>query len=249
MKTIILGDTHGRDIWKQIVTKENPDRVIFIGDYFDNYDIPAVIQMQNFKDIIEYKETAFTNDGQDNQHKTKVIMLIGNHDFHYFPEIGNQQYTGYQAGARYNIEHLVNENRYHLQMAYQFDDILCTHAGVSSVFMNHVFGYDGWNVETISDQLNDLWYYKPKSFKFAGLDPYGDDVQQSPIWIRPRSLQFANHKTLRKKVIQVVGHTKVHSIDVEGKSTGGRYYYIDCLETSKEYLIFNSNEKAKVGKL
>ena len=238
MNTLILGDTHGRDIWKQIVAKENPDRVVFIGDYFDSFNIPAVVQMQNFKDIIKYKETS----------NAEVIMLIGNHDYHYFPEIGYQGYSGYQAGARFNIEHLLNENRHHLQMAYQFDNILCTHAGVSSVFMDQVFGKDGWSVDNISTKLNEVWLYKPKTFSFNGLDPYGDDVYQTPIWIRPNSLQWANHKTLRKKIIQVVGHTTVDKIDIKGKTTGGRYYYIDCLETSKEYLIFNNN-KIEINKI
>ena len=32
MKTIFLGDTHGRSLWKDIVAKETPDRVVFIGD-------------------------------------------------------------------------------------------------------------------------------------------------------------------------------------------------------------------------
>ena len=52
MKTLILGDIHGRDIWEDIFNKELPDRVIFMGDYFDSFDIPGVIQMDNFKNII-----------------------------------------------------------------------------------------------------------------------------------------------------------------------------------------------------
>ncbi|NBP57427.1 metallophosphoesterase, partial [bacterium] len=40
MKTIFIGDIHGRSIWKEIVEQEKPDRVIFIGDYFDSFDIP-----------------------------------------------------------------------------------------------------------------------------------------------------------------------------------------------------------------
>ena len=40
MKTIVIGDIHGRTIWKQIVI-ENPDfdKLVFIGDYFDSFDI------------------------------------------------------------------------------------------------------------------------------------------------------------------------------------------------------------------
>ena len=52
-RTLVLGDTHGLSLWKQIVKQENPDRVIFIGDYFDSFDIPGVDQIHNFKEIIE----------------------------------------------------------------------------------------------------------------------------------------------------------------------------------------------------
>jgi len=49
MRTIFLGDTHGRPTWKDIITKENPDRVVFIGDYFDSFDIGGAEQIHNFK--------------------------------------------------------------------------------------------------------------------------------------------------------------------------------------------------------
>ena len=39
MKTITIGDTHGRSKWKNIVEKEkDADKIIFIGDYFDAKD-------------------------------------------------------------------------------------------------------------------------------------------------------------------------------------------------------------------
>ena len=56
MKTIVLGDIHGRNVWKDIVFQEEADRVIFIGDYFDSFDIGPADQMFNFKEIIEFKE-------------------------------------------------------------------------------------------------------------------------------------------------------------------------------------------------
>ena len=58
MKTIVLGDTHGRGIWQLIVQRENPDRVIFIGDYWDSFDIPFLDQMYNFKQIVHYARTS-----------------------------------------------------------------------------------------------------------------------------------------------------------------------------------------------
>jgi len=238
MKTVVIGDIHGRSIWKLIVNQENPDRVIFIGDYFDSFNIKGEEQLNNFLDIIEYKKSS----GKE------IIMLIGNHDHHYFPEVGDTGTSGYQNIFKHQIEPTIDANREHLQMAYQFDEFLFSHAGISSEFLDSVFGEGGWKEETIVEQVNELFKYKPLTFNFGEavsikkmsyLDPYGDNEEQSPIWIRPRSLMSANKDTLRKKVIQIVGHTSAKSLDLEGtqKFTGGRYYLIDCLGTSGEYMI------------
>jgi hypothetical protein len=223
MKTVILGDTHGRDYWKGIVASESPDRVIFIGDYFDSFDNTAVEQMHNFKEIIDWKQSG----------QSEVIMLIGNHDYHYMRGV-SQYYSGYQSGARPAIEQLLYENRQHMQMCYQMGDFLFTHAGVSYDWLK-INKWEGW--ESVEEKVNDLWEYTPNVFSFAGRDPYGDSKISSPIWIRPYSLQQSNRDTLRDQFIQVVGHTTQGKIDTEGKSTGGRYYYIDTLGTSGEYMI------------
>jgi hypothetical protein len=224
MKTLVLGDTHGRPLWKQIVVDEQPDRVIFIGDYFDSYDdFTAVEQMHNFKEIIEYKESG----------QSEVIMLIGNHDYHYMRGV-TEHYSGYQSGARPAIEQLLYENKQHMQMAYGMNGFIFSHAGVSYDWLQ---AHDYDNGSNLIDWINDMWKYKPNTFGFAGRDPYGDSTISSPIWIRPYSLQRSNHDTLRDQFIQVVGHTQQGQIDRKGKSTGGRYYYIDALGTSGEYMI------------
>lgn len=241
MKTIVLGDTHGRSFWKLITQTEKPDRVIFIGDYFDSYDISGVEQIHNFKEIIEFKEKG----------TCEVVMLIGNHDHHYFPEIGNTGTSGYQTTLAPSINQVIDENRHHLRMAYQIDEFLFTHAGVSSAFMDSVFGKEGWKTETISEDLNEMFKHKPKTFEFgmamsiekmSYMDPTGDNEEQSPIWIRPRSLMRANHDTLRKQVVQIVGHTQVREIDTNGMATGNRYYFIDCLGTSGQYMIIEDGQ-------
>ncbi len=48
-KTLVLGDTHGRSNWKLAIHQEQPDRVIFIGDYFDSVEFSDVEQIDNFK--------------------------------------------------------------------------------------------------------------------------------------------------------------------------------------------------------
>ena len=238
MKTIILGDTHGRSNWKLAIHQDQSDRVIFIGDYFDSFDIPGVEQIHNFKEIIQYKE---------NNPQIEVVLLIGNHDHHYFPEIGYTGTSGYQSGIAPSITQVIDENRQHLQMAYGFGEYLFTHAGVSPVFMDQVFGKDGWSKDTIVVDLNELFKYKPKAFEFNGFDSYGDNTTQTPIWIRPGSLMSVNKKHdkgLKKDYIQIVGHTQMRRIDLEGsdKFTGGRYYFIDTMDTTGDYLIIEDNQ-------
>ena len=233
MKTIFLGDTHGRSLWKDIIAKETPDRVVFIGDYFDSFDIGSAEQQFNFKEIIAFKESA----------QYEVIMLIGNHDYHYYP--GGETYSGYQHGAAPAIRQLLEENKHHLQMCYQLDNILCSHAGIGH---NWLVEQEKYESGSIADFVNDIWNYKPIRFMFYGFDPYGDNKTQTPIWIRPASLLSGNRDTfLKTDYIQIAGHTQVHKIDIKGKATGGRYYFIDAID-ERQYLIYEGSE-FKLGEI
>jgi hypothetical protein len=49
---------------------------------------------------------------------------------------------------------------------------------------------------------------------------------------------------IKEQFIQVVGHTAVKTIDM-GKSTGGRYYFIDTFGTNGEYLIYEDGVFSK----
>jgi predicted MPP superfamily phosphohydrolase len=242
MKTICIGDLHGRSVWKLIVNMEqDADRVIFVGDYFDSYDLNTDAQLNNFLDILEFKKSS----GKE------VVLLLGNHDAHYDSRVGYTGTSGYQQVGRYQIEPVIDANREHLQIAYQLDKYLFSHAGVSQVFMDDIFGKDNWNIDNVAEELNELFRYKPHAFTFNGWDPYGNDDKQTPIWIRPSALMRANKKSeLKAKYIQIFGHTETSGINLNHikKAAGGKYYNIDCLGTSGEYLIIE-NDKIKVGSI
>ncbi len=254
-KTIYIGDIHGRDVWKEIVEEhKDADNIVFIGDYFDSFNISGVVQLKNAQDIVDFKK------GQEIDPTKKVYLLIGNHDIHYMKGVKEKGKTsGFQSNMIYQYEEFFEENKEHFQMAVMIGNRLCTHAGVSSNYMDD-FGYWKGSYEDeshVADWLNDLFNYQPNNFLFtAGYDKnntgfspngYGDDEWQCPLWIRPRSLQRANKNTeLKKNYIQIVGHTEQDNIDIKGKSTGGKYYYIDTLP-SGEYLIDKDGEFS-VGK-
>ena len=234
MKTIVLGDTHGRGIWQLIVQRENPDRVIFIGDYWDSFDIPYLDQMYNFKQIVHYARTS----------DKEVILLTGNHDVHYkkWAIEARENYSGFQAIHANDICQELQLNEDIMQMAYKMDNFLFTHAGVTKTWLKLM---EIENDENMVDAINDIAKFKPRMFAFGAIgrggwvDSYGDNIWQNPTWIRPKSL-MKDSKDLG--YIQVVGHTGQNCIDIKGKSTGGKYYFIDTLETSGEYLIIEDGQ-------
>jgi hypothetical protein len=238
MKLVAIGDIHGRDIWKQIVETEQPDIVVFVGDYFDSFDIPGRTQIDNFKNIIQWK--------LDNPQR-KVVLLVGNHDFHYMSTC-NEYYSGFQRDLYMPIGEVLETNKHHLRMAYRCDDLVFSHAGITPEFLLN----NNWGDQDMVEFVNELWLYKPHKFKFADnehgySDPYGDDEFQGPLWIRPKSLMKAC-QDVKKTMIQVVGHTAVKEIDAKGKATGGRYYFIDCFDSIPEYLVYE-NKQIKINKL
>ena len=79
-RILVVPDVHGETFWKEPVLKyiDQVDRIVFLGDYldpyrdkFEEYDSDAVFN--NMMEIINLKL----------KFKEKVILLKGNHDFHY----------------------------------------------------------------------------------------------------------------------------------------------------------------------
>ena len=214
MKTLVLGDIHGRTIWKTHIDKVQPDKVIFVGDYFDSFDISTAEQIHNFKDIISLKEDQLDD----------VILLIGNHDAHYMGI--NETYSGYQGFAGYGIIDMLREHRNRLQFAHSFGPYLFTHAGVTKDWCELI----GIDQKDIVNQINQS---DIKDFRFQGHDPYGDSTKSSPIWVRPRSLMLNKIHGWH----QIVGHTTQQSINLEADTYG--FTFIDTLGTSTEALIIS----------
>ena len=248
MKLVAIGDIHGRNIWKQIVAKEHDaDEFVFVGDYFDSFTVKGPDQINNFLDIIEFKK----------QSKVPVTLIIGNHDHHYYPGVDDSGTSGYQILLAPSIKHVVGDNKQYLQAAYQSGEFVFTHAGLNSEWLDDTI--EDWNADNVVEKINELFHYQPgkiayRSYKQVGdqvygAQGYGNEAFQGPIWIRPSALMTANKKTLRKKIIQVVGHTPQDNIDIEGKATGGRYYFIDTLEYNQGQYLIVTDGVVSLGKL
>lgn len=221
MKTVAIGDTHGRQFWKYLTSLEDVDRIVFIGDYFDSFDYDGKHQLENFLDIIEYKQSK----------QKEVILLIGNHDFHYMDWAleSYEEYSGFQDSYAKTFNKVLRLYKDELQMAYQMDDYIFTHAGITNTWLKERCLWDG--VVNIVDCINDTFKAAPDRFSFnSGVgDMYGDHPSQSPIWVRPNSLISDPIDFF----FQVVGHTGQKRILLDDDP----FYFIDTLGTSREYLV------------
>ena len=192
---VFIGDIHGRTIWKKIIDLEPAaDRYIFFGDYFDPYEpIPFEVQAQNFRDILNLKARL----GE------RVVLLLGNHDYHYYTDV--RPYSRYDFRNAGTIKSLLTENLEAFQIAFQFGNFLCSHAGVSTRWLDTWFP-DGWVWKGIDQKINSLHAEKPEAFDYfeGDMSGYGDDERQGPLWIRPNSLS----KATNIQTTQVFGHTR-----------------------------------------
>lgn len=222
MKTAVLGDTHGRNLWKQV----NVDQIIFLGDYFDSFDIGFSDQINNFYDIIEYKK----------HRKDEVILLLGNHDYHYMPW-SDQRYSGYQDKYDVIIRDAFGDNIEYFQVGYEIDHpyskFLFTHAGVTKTWWKNTTD-EAFSVEL----LNDFLIHRPTVFgfqynknKLSGTNAYGNNIFQGPLWVRPDSLV----KDGLEKYTHIVGHTPYDSITVVEN-----FIFTDTM-ASKKYLLFDND--------
>jgi hypothetical protein len=235
MKQIIIPDVHGQTEWKDILNKHNDfDKVIFLGDYVDAFYITPEQQLNNLQDIVQFKV-----DNPD-----KVILLIGNHDHHYWPSIPGGGTSGYQPTMRPSFEHVFQVYKGLFQMVHVDDSgRFYSHAGVSRKWLELLEVPKILKDRQLADYINDLFTFTPYVFSFFSQDRsgYGNNPYQSPIWIRPTALYSSKIPN-----VQIVGHTVVERI-MPLKSARQGYWLVDTLQTSKEFLVIE--DEIKIDKL
>ena len=223
-KVIVLGDIHGTIKWKKVIEQnKDADKIVFLGDYFDSFTIPFEEQYSNFKEILKYKK----------ENLSKVVLLLGNHEYHYLSAFSCDRYSGFQGHYAGKIEETLEEVIKHglIQIAYQEKEYVFTHAGITKEWCENNIEEN----ENIIKGINRLFKENPEVFKFTpstGLDNYGDSITQSPIWVRPRALK----SNMIEGVKQVVGHTVQKNINLNDE-----VIFIDTLEFGNEYLIINDD--------
>lgn len=233
-KHIFISDIHGENLWKKVVEKES-DKYIFLGDYFDSFTVPLEEQLNNFKELLYF--------GVNN--RDKVIFLLGNHDIHYLlwntPLYESARGSGFNPKLVYEVNQLVNGNSELFQLAYQKDNLLCTHAGLRQDYYDVELKeiHEKYPEYSYADLLNMLWREKAEVLVRIGRLRGGWNSYGGVFWCDRRELI----QNPLKGFTQVVGHTPLQDIDiVYNEDSNSTLIFTDCIIYNKEKLNYYEAE-------
>ena len=263
MKTLTIGDIHGRNGWMELThgsvnnfrewkvnvehgqRADSPyfstypymqyDKIIFIGDYMDSFDVSNAEMKINFIDIIFFKQ----------QLRDRVVLLWGNHDVQYV--IDGRQCSGFRPELLYDMRELFRHHHDLFTMAYEESTTdgkkyLWTHAGVTSGWLelldetiklpanrfSNIIALR--NPQTVSEKINAAWDFNLAELYNVDRDSGGRSAWAGPLWVRPRKLNAYPLSGYN----QIVGHTAFNQITKKEVNTNGSecvHYFVDCFDT------------------
>ena len=230
MRIAVIGDVHGSSKWSSLITRNEKeyDKLVFLGDYVDDWWISDERIKETLADIIFYAEYEGSN---------TVKLLIGNHDYQYINPNCDYQSTGFRERAYPELHELFSNHRDLFSFAYQVDDVLFTHAGVCHSWFTHFF--EGDLNEDIATQLNHPANLSQLSaLTIVGTERGGWLPFGGPLWCDQAELK----EEPLKGYTQVVGHTRTNEIE-KYEHEHGVLYFADCLENIEELPIFDTKSK------
>lgn len=222
--TLIIGDVHCKTemvlpLVDLAISKYKVEKVVFVGDYFDEWNVTAETIYDEINKLIEWRNNKIDNG-------VEIVLLMGNHDYAYidpFSSCSGHHFDAEPFAFRRLTEYM------DIQAADVVGDkYLVTHAGVSSLYADEFL--KGLNTpQEIADELNnklDIAIDLAKKIKNGGLsrndfppmllgtlgwcgsERGGRDKFSGPFWCGYNELN--NNKL--PKVSQIVGHTPTKTI-------------------------------------
>ena len=236
MKTIIIGDIHGRPYWRQIIDIEQPDKVVFLGDFVTTHEnYTAEQQLVELRAILDYAEDH------------NCIIIRGNHDTQalgYYWARCHPVVTGNireYFGSPKNRDRFLKLSQWCHVLEVNDKKYICSHAGISKKWLSEILKLDLFNEATINAME------PSEKFGFTGdrWDNYGTSSTQSCTWIRPQTL--ANYAV--EGYSQIVGHTGTGQGCVKVELDGIDLWLCDALQQGGYLVIENDNFIPKQLKL
>lgn len=212
-KILVCGDVHCKkevvDQALKLYQENNCDKLIFIGDYTDDWNDTVEQNLEILDYLFHLKHIM----------GKKLILLFGNHDISNW--IGGEfKCSGFSEIKHSQLKFLYEANKYDFKMAYAENGFLITHAGVCIPWLEFFLK------ATENKKLDDEELTKPEKvadllnqYQFKLSLFYPDD---SPLWLRPtEEVEYLPFK-------QIVGHTPVALIEKLRKNI----MYVDTHSTT-----------------
>jgi hypothetical protein len=223
MRLITIPDLHGKTVWRQIDPAAY-DRLVFLGDYVDDRDgrVSDQQMLQNLRGILDLKA----------RFPEKVVLLLGNHDVHYrdYPHFRS---SGFRESMREALREIFRRDDF--QIAFQVENYLFTHAGVSAEWWAWTRRRAPWLDESagapMADRLNAL-FRSPESHRLHTISylRQGPHPLGGPTWADFEE----THDDPLPGHHQVVGHTPQPRIRTFGDATKS-ITYTDVLRTQTAF--------------
>lgn len=226
MKIVVMGDIHGRPWWKDIVNKECPDKVIFLGDYVSTHDdYSGQEQFDNLVEIMDYKE----------EMGDRCIMLRGNHDMQHLGYSWAEcsgwfgDAAHYMSSYDFKPEFLSKTKWIHLEEI-NGEKYIFSHAGVSQTWLEYS------NINEV-ENINNIEPCERFGFCPCRYSDYSGESETQPCtWIRPSTLLSVAVNGYN----QVVGHTPVKTLSKVQLRNEKDLWLCDAMG-NEEYLVIEDN--------
>lgn len=248
MKVLFVGDVHNHSYMfndmERLDKEHNLDKIIFTGDYVDDWNTTNNESLETLNRIIELKKC----------NSNKYTFILGNHEL---------SYLGYPcAGHRYekdiDIEQTLKENieYFDLYNIIELDgkEYISTHAGITNSYINGVISkvVPGLKTNDWKQGLEIMNKYKLDSLgllKYVSCLRGGYNEYSSMVWCDKREHEYFSLQEKYWIPYQIVGHTPVKTIS-NLSDEDSMMYFIDTHSTyrdgsqygDKSYLFWNEKE-------
>ncbi|MDD5453880.1 MAG: metallophosphoesterase [Candidatus Ratteibacteria bacterium] len=223
MKTIIISDLHNRVDWVEpALSSLQYDKVIFLGDYFDDfYD-----NLDDIKKVAKWLKQSLP--------KPDRIHLCGTHDMWYrFPNNPYLQASGNTMQKLNVINQILTDDDWNLLRLYYYEQgFLLTHAGVHSF----LFGNNNLSIQEMLNliksetekALQDVKNGKINPCLDAGFARRGGQVVGGITWLDwhdefepvPHLNQIVGHTELKKPEKKITENSENYCLDTKNKHIG-----------------------------
>lgn len=244
MRVVTIGDIHGHDTWKNAVYRINEDtgeimycyidniydKVVFVGDYVDDWNLPNIDILHNLHEIINFKK----------QYPDNVVLLWGNHDVAY---LRNEKVSGFRPEMAPDLYYIFQENRELFQLAYQYKNVIWTHAGIHSgwwqYYVQPVINREKitrftdflGESDTIAGYLNLMYEFNYEPIFMCSHHRGGHDKVGGPLW--------ADKIEIYTKPLpgyhQIVGHNPVSGIKTYDFYDLTKVTFVDCMAVCDKF--------------